>query len=482
MNHSLTHIKLLLLLSTMLLSESNLVVAQQVQPSRMKPSMRSIELPSVEKDTMASLPLDREIYSASSQQLSDLRIVDDREIEIPFIRRTLLSEIKKTVHRYEFINNPKVQLLDKNAISIEFEIDPATHKLPIKGFNLNTALLNFERTITLEHKKKDSDQWETVLKDFLIYDYSQFLDARNTSITLPEGQPPLIGGFFRIQIQQAIQEQELRWMTLRRTLKEDKEIGREETLEINRQPFRIERISFWQDDEIIDHSQPNLQDIPLSNITVQNDKETRSTWIEFQSGGEPLSELTLSARDNNFNRACKLISLADDSTENSSPGQTIANANLSKINISGIEHQQLTMKCGDSRHFRYRFIIDNGDNPPLEDLKLSAKGSVEQLIFLATPGRTYRLSYGVADRVIPNYDTLAIQTALTAKIQPIEASLGKVESFTPKAKEVPPTPWYENIWLAVGVITALIFILLITILNASKRLDSMPKPEDTFTS
>lgn len=482
MKRSLTITNLLVLFLASLLSISQYIAAQETPQSRVKPSIRSIELPTVDKDTMVGIPLDRNIYSASLQQLSDLRIVDDREIELPFIRRTLVSETKKTVPRYESINEPKVQLLENNTISIQFAIDPETHKQPIKGFSLVTGLVNFERTLTLEYRKKETDNWEIILKDFLIYDYSQFLDTRNTSITLPENQPALTGGFFRIQIQQAIQEQELKWMTLRRTLKENTEVGREETLEINRQPFRIDRITFWQEDEVVDHSQPQLQDIPLSNINVQNDKDSRSTWIDFELSLEPLSELTLSARDNNFNRACRLISLDDTSTDNYKQANTIASMNLSKISISGIEYQQLTLRCPENRHIRYRLIIDNGDNPPLEDLKLTAKGSVEQLIFIATPGRKYRLSYGVADRVTPSYDTLAIQTALTAKIQPLTGSLGKVESFTPKAKEVPPTPWYENIWLATGVITSLIVVLLITILNASKRLEGMPKPEDTFKS
>lgn len=480
MNRSLTYLTLLMLLSATLLSDSHLLIAQEVQPSRMQPNIRAIEIPTVEKDPMVSLPLDREIYSASSHRLSDLRIVDDREIEIPFVRRTLVSDTTKTIHRYDAIDKPKVQLLENNAIAIEFDIDPETHKRPIKGFNLNTELTNFERTITLEHRNKDTDEWKIVLKDFLIYDYSQFVDARNTSIPLPEGQSPLIGGLFRIHIQQAIQEQESRWMTLRRTLKEDKEVGREETLEINRQPFRIERLTFWQDDEVIDHSQPQLQDIPLSNTAIRNDKDTRSTWIDFQSSGEPLTEVTLAARDNNFSRTCRLISLDDASSGNSNPGNTIASTNLSRISISGLEHQQLKLSSPESRNFRYRFIIENGDNPPLEDLTLSAKGPVEQLIFLAIPGRKYRLSYGVTDRETPNYDTIAIQTALTAKIQPVAATLGKAEGFVPQAKEVPPTPWYENIWLAAGVITALIVVLLITILNASKRLSALPNPNDTF--
>ncbi|MBM3967856.1 MAG: DUF3999 domain-containing protein, partial [Planctomycetes bacterium] len=361
-----------------------------------------------------------------------------------------------------------------NGLVIEFEIEPAKFTKPIHGFRLSTNVVNFEHLVSLDRREPDSDEWKTIASDVLLYDYSQFMDVRNTEVLIPKDSVFPIGGRFRMRISQVVQTQQSRWQTIKRTLQEGKETSRDEVYELNRQPLRIDRITFSQDFEVVASSQSQLRDVSITNVQVTNDQESKCTWIDFDSNRDPLSEVTLETTDSNFSRPSRLLSRALEPAKDKSEWRPLAATLLTKIDIADVDLRRLTLSCSEHRAERYRFVIENGDNPPLEDVRLSAKGPKQELVFVAVAGRSYSLTYGVAERALPTYDTLAIQTALSANLAPTVATLSDPQPLAVEPTIPPELRWYENQKLVFAVILGLVVILAVTLFQAAKRLNEVP--------
>lgn len=452
----------------------NIVRSQTVTSEALNPVARSINLPTFDNKTIASVSLDERVYSNTTQQLSDLRIVDDRGIELPFLLHNVVSTTKKTVPGVELVRNPIVKPTEDNGLVIEFEIEPSKFTKPIHGFRLSTKMVNFEHLVSLDRKELESDEWKEIVSDVLLYDYSQFMDVRNTEVLIPKDRVFPVGGRFRMRISQVVQTQQSRWQSIKRTLQEGKETSREEVYELNRQPLRIEGITFSQDFEVVASSQPQLRDISITNVQVTNDLESKCTWIDFDSNRDPLSEVTLDTSDSNFSRPSRLLSRALEPAKDKSEWHPLATMILTKIDIADVNLTRLTLSCSEHRAERYRFVIENGDNPPLEDVRLSARGPKQELVFVASAGRSYSLTYGVAERVRPTYDTLAIQTALNANLAPAVATLSDPQPLAVEPKIPPELRWYENQNMVFGVILGLVVILAIALFQAAKRLNQVP--------
>ncbi|MBM3967257.1 MAG: hypothetical protein FJ308_19670, partial [Planctomycetes bacterium] len=146
-----------LLMSFACLLGPNIARSQTVTNEAMSPVARSLDLPTFENNTIASVTLDERVYSNTTQQLSDLRIVDDRGIELPFLLHNVVSTTKKSVPVVEQVRNPIVKPTEDNGLVIEFEIEPAKFTKPIHGFRLSTNVVNFEHLVSLDRREPDSD-------------------------------------------------------------------------------------------------------------------------------------------------------------------------------------------------------------------------------------------------------------------------------------------------------------------------------------
>jgi|694.fasta_scaffold04777_12 hypothetical protein len=471
-----------LLMSGACLFGPNIVRSQTVTGEALNSVARSIDLPTFDNKTIASVSLDERVYSNTTEQLSDLRIVDDRGIELPFLLHNVVSTTKKTVPVVELVRNPIVKPTEDNGLVIEFEIEPAKFTKPIHGFHLSTNVVNFEHLVSLDRKESDSEEWKTIASDVLLYDYSQFMDVRNTEVPIPKDSEFPVGGRFRMRISQVVQTQQSRWQAIKRTLQEGKETSREEIYELNRQPLRIDRITFSQDFEVVASSQALLRDVSIANVQVTNDQESKCTWIDFDSKRDPLSEVTLETSDSNFSRPSRLLSRTLEPVKDKSEWRPLAATTLTKIDIAGVDLTILALSCPEHRASRYRLVIENGDNPPLEDVQLSAKGPKQELVFVAVAGRSYSVTYGVADRTHPTYDTLAIQTALSANVAPTVATLGDPQPIALEPKVLPERRWYESQELVFAVILGLVVILAAALFQAAKRLNQVPMSSENTSA
>jgi hypothetical protein len=82
------------------------------------------------------------------------------------------------------------------------------------------------------------------------------------------------------------------------------------------------------------------------------------------------------------------------------------------------------------RRLQWRLRIENGDSPPLAITSLELAGPISEIVWLAEPGRTYRLLYDDEYASTPQHDVLALKTALASNAEKITAVAGTPEIRT----------------------------------------------------
>ena len=126
----------------------------------------------------------------------------------------------------------------------------------------------------------------------------------------------------------------------------------------------------------------------------------------------------------------------------------------------------------DDQHTRMLQVeIDNGNDPPLANLRVTALGYQHHLVFLARPDASYRLLWG-ADATAPSYD-LAEKLAHAPWTVGAVASLGAAAStafspVVPAATPPPATPWLAQNALPVALVAGFAVLAVVVLLALRK--------------
>ncbi|MFM7108529.1 MAG: hypothetical protein ACKOZU_08020 [Planctomycetaceae bacterium] len=431
---------------------------------------KPLALPAVDADTVAAVRLDADVYAASAADLADLRILDAAGQEVPCVIRTATTEKRRGVRRTARAEKPEVRPLADGGLEIVVTIDPQRHPVAPAGFTLATVLENFEHRVSVSWAAT-GDDWKPLVDDALVYDYEQFMDVRDVNVPLPAepARPP--GGRYRLVIGDVTQLQESQLTELTRTLSGDREVERQERTLVNRQPFRIEALEFWHEEQVVERSSPVLVDRPPAGFRSDRDAAARTTRVTVETRREPLTEFALATDDRNFSRRVTVERPCVRQPANGPRCESrIAAAPVTRIDVAGIRREQLAIPIPESREREYVLVIDDGDSPPIGVTGVTARGPLQEVVFLARPGGDYRIAYG-GDLARPRYDTAAIAAALAAGVAPIEATAG-AESAAPPP---PPDPWHllADTRVQFAVIAALVVVLALTLFRAARRIDAV---------
>ena len=431
---------------------------------------KPLVLPAVDADAVAAFRLDADVYSAAAADLADLRIIDAAGKEVPRVIRTVTTEQRRGVRRTARAEKPEVRPLADGGLEIVVTIDPKRHPVAPAGFTLATAVENFEHRVSVSWAA-EGDDWRPLVDDALIYDYEQFMDIRDVHVPLPAepARPP--GGRYRLVIGDVTQVQQSQLTELTRTLSGDREVERQERILVNRQPFRIEALEFWHEEQVVERSSPVLVDRPPTGFRTAVDAAARTTRVTVETRREPLTEFALATGDRNFSRR---VTVERPAARQPATGprceSRIAAAPFTRIDLAGIRREQLAIPIPECREREYVLVIDDGDSPPIDVTGVTARGPLQEVVFLARPGGAYRIAYG-GDLPRPRYDTAAIAAALAAGVAPVEATAG-AESAAPPP---PPDPWHllADTRVQVGVIAVLVVVLAATLFRAARRIDAV---------
>ena len=432
---------------------------------------RRIELPAIAESELISVALDDELFRATADNYSDLRVIDDDRVPVPFLLRTAV-ETRLDTRRHRLVSESQsARPLDDGGLEIVLTL--AADKPPLTGLRLVSPLSDFEHRVRV-FASSDGQDWTLLADDELIFDYSRFIDVRRDTITVA----PTAHRRIRIVIDDVTAEQESRLLELTRDLRaDDREVASlSERLRIDRRPFRIDRIDLWSDVPWHRVNAIRRAEFAVADVRLAHAPQERESVVEFRTDRQPLNRVMVETESRNFHRAVRIEAVLPEG-----PGErweTLASGVLSRLDFKDLRQSDLELEFPATRRDRYRLVIDNGDNPPLDVTGIKAEGMPVEVLFLATPDSAYHLHYGGDSLRKPRYDTVAITAALEAGFEPHPAMLGPpaAATFTDEATAIGWAARLNDRRILAGTVALLVVILGWFLYHAAKRVDGMADP------
>ncbi len=378
---------------------------------------RPLEMPPVAPpEQLVSVTLDSHVYAHTTGNYADLRVLDPAGTEVPFLMEKAAEIVRHADLQYRTVAIKSLETLPDNQISILIDVPPEI-KTPA-AIRFQTPLQNYEKKVTIFGRPNTSTEWELLLDAQPIFDYSQFADVRRASLELPTAAPPRQ---LRIVIGEVTDVQESAMLKLRREMTPGHADLTEETVNLLRRPFRIDRLEIATRTEYRQVRQYLKQDYPAPAAfqMVQDGKDTRIT-LSMQN--EPLTEFIFTIAERNFRRP---VTLQLPSPGPGQPSRIVAEHVLYQLQYQDFSQRDLTISFPERRMTQCEVVVRNGDSPPLTVTGIDARGQVYRLVFLARPASgTWQLLYGEPQQSRPPaYDITGIRTLLERDFNPLPAQL-----------------------------------------------------------
>jgi hypothetical protein len=426
---------------------------------------RTIAVEQLTAEELVGLRLDSAIYNATRLQLPDVRILDEQNAEVPF----WLDQLTKTKAEtwYEW-SQPKNLTLDPTEGMLEIVVDLKANVPSASAIGILTPLADFRQRVRVFGDAAGT--WKPLVEDGLIFDYSRYMNVRDRELPLPANNYRR----FRIVIDAATAEHESQLMELTRRLRGKVEEDRTEKVQIDRRPFRIDRIEFRHDSKNERTVGKLTIPYPANEVDIKQDKEAKQTQIDITTKRESLTSLTIENSTRNFSREARVEIPVYQGVRRR--WETIANATISRLKFRDLNREQLTISFPEQRQAEFRVVIENKDNPALDITGVQPEGIVDRLVFLAQPKTKYHLVYGSKKAEAPDYDTATIRASLEKNYEPLEASLGEaVENFELDERGGGFERFINNpiVWITTSAV--LVVALGWGLFHAVRRVDDLPK-------
>lgn len=432
---------------------------------------REILPPALQQEELLSITIDQQIFAATRDGFSDLRLRDASGKSLPYLLRKRQSTRSRSVRITWPAPQPAVRPRDDGSleITVRFEIDD---KRPNPtGLTIVSPLRNFEQRMRV-FTSVGGEEWEPTGEETVLFDYSRYMEVRNDSVAFPETNRR----FFRIVIDDVTLEQHSELVALTRRYHGEKEIERTERETVGRRSFRIDRIDFWRENSEERVIGDEKRAYPVTDHRVGEDRDNQRTIIEIDTQRTPLTALRLETRDRNFSRHA--IVEAEKMTGAAKGWQRIGEGVLSRVDFRNLKRDELSLSFPETRREKYRIVIDNGDSPPLNVIGIQGEGNVYEALYLALPGGHVQLNYGAPDARPLNNDTAAIREVVRSGFHPSPASLGPEVPITSTSQ---PIRWSKRLQSPIavgGVITILLLLLGRGLYKAAKRIEELPEREE----
>ena len=467
------------LVAAWLAGTATFALAQEREDSRFR-GMREIEVPAISREELIAIPLDSEVYREAQASLSDLRVEGPPGTWNAFVLRSRKSVSERQVEwtdtaedvRLKPLERPDDNETDKNVhgIEVRFRASRTRPEAPT-GLRLITPLKDFEQRVRVFDDLSGEFLWEGV-----VFDYSRFMEVRETSIPLPAGDHRQ----FRVVIDTPTTEQLSQLRELTRRLRPSGEEGKDRATEvierraILERPFRIDRIELRGTRTEVQGERDLEIEYPVRGFRTSENREARETVVEFTTDRTPTSHLELEIDGKNFSRTATAESAVE--RDGSVTWQPLGSATLVHLDFQGQRRENRTIPVTPGIYPRIRVRIENRDSPALRVTGAKLLGASREIVFIGEPGVSYRLHYGAPQAAAPEYDIAAIQAVLGARSKAVEASLGPVLPGTMMVDSRPGprrAPWNDPLILGAAIVI-LCGLLGIGLVRAGRLVAAMP--------
>ena len=342
------------------------------------------------------ITLDSEIYRGTSKLNSGLRITGENNQEIPFaLRRVFIKE----AYSSQNISSSNIENLQKIDNTLVLTVKQEKNILAIDCIKLKTPTKDFEKSVSIA-VSNDNKSWNIIVANKAIFDYSGIVSLRKTEIQIPNSKYK----YFRITINNFNEEET---SPIRRLVKEKQSgISLKEISSVlkRKKHLKIDSVSLISLSKHKSNLRLKQQDYPIKISSISTKK--KKTIVELSSDSEPLTELCISSLSTNFSRQLSLQGSTDRKNWN-----VIAVKNWTKSNIlnKSVDNNKITFP--EQRYKFYRITIQNGDNPILKGIKVSARGNIYRIIMLGKQALELKLYYG-GSATAPQYEIADILPAV----------------------------------------------------------------------
>ena len=309
-----------------------------------------------------SVRLDRDVYEAARPDLGDLRVLDERGRDVPYV-----------IDRAERLGLPEARPGIRNrgwsADGVATAVLDFGRRLGKRRLQLRLSGDNFRRRVAVEGGD-DGAAWVTLVDEAWVFAVPGKEPARYETVDLPENDFPLL----RVAVHPAPDEKGRPAIDGAWVPGDDRPPGREERL-----------VARWSEAQ---------------------DPKARETWLTLQLGArhQPFDAVELDVADERFFREARV----EARHEPRAPGGALAWEEIGRGALYRLEHENRRREClriearGRERVLRVR--VRNLDDRPLQVRGVALRVPVERLLFEAERPGLYRLTYGSPDRRTPSYD------------------------------------------------------------------------------
>ena len=382
---------------------------------------KAIQTPELGSEALVELPLDREVFEASSPGEADLRMVEADglgEVAYQLVaqsgrleRQSLQGKIRDLGHVADEHSTFVVDLGQTGNLHNQVEI--------------LTDSQNFQRQVTIE-TSRDGLVWAQLEEGTEIFDFTvkeRGFNATNTEVAYPESSLR----YLRVNIIN----------------------GGERPLNIS--GATVSSVQY----------QPAVETAyPAEIIGRTEDADARTSVTEFDLGSEglPTNRVSLRTSSVNFHRTA--------SVEGSNDRQTwmplSGDVDLYSYRTAKFVGDSLDIAYGEATSRYLRLVIQNRDDPPLTVEGIDVSGIARRVLFKGQPGAVYALYYGNSEAGAPAYDLERLLPYLDTE-NPIAATLGPQQDNPQFAGPQTPAsegyPWLIPAGVAVAavVLAAILF-------------------------
>lgn len=376
----------------------------EMSPSQFT-TMRTLSAPKTPAPEVARVNLDQDIYKKTNNALTDIRLFDAGNAEVPYVLRTAMENDTDTVSYAFRLKTRDFKSLPGNKIVIICERKKSDS---IPGtLDIQTPLDNFEKVVSVAGSI-DGKTWTPLADSCPIFDYSMHIDVRNTTVAFKKA------AFLRYKI-----TVDNVWEEKRSTLSQiftefegDKERKKSESFIVNKEPFRINEIVFSGMSLVPRNKKPAVSRYALSITGISHDTANDTTIVLLASDKAFLRKLIAATSSTNFSRTV-IVQGINDTSDEKAEWTSITSATLTSIKAGSYSREKLDIPFGGpQRYLRYRLLIINGDSPPINVTSVSAEGDVHEMVFFHNNAKEFKVCYGAADVEQPQYDVSAVLAEL----------------------------------------------------------------------
>ena len=344
--------------------------------------------------------MDNDLFDALDDAYGNLRLFDKDGRETPFLVRNKADTRSIVNYTPVSVSSSVESLRQLEDNRVELVVVRKASEPMVAGIQFESNIRNFEKLITVSGSN-DRATWIPLVAAAPIYDYSRFIDLRRDKISFA----PSAYTAYRIEISNMTEKQESPLVSLIRQTRGTDTPTESEATAFRREPFRIDQIRFLERRENIVSDATETTGAEVADLKIGHDASARTSLITFTTRRQPVTAITLLTEDSNFSR---VATVEGETGTAPHTWRTLSSGTLSRIRIGGTRQEQLTLTLSASRYKRYRVIIRDMDNPPLEITGIVIRhNQVEGLFFPKTP-LPHRICYGGQDIPAPVYDVASV--------------------------------------------------------------------------